>query len=73
MEREDFRQREGEEGWFRFSLRRRGSYVAVPFLVANGRSIDLVDAAVPLEITTPGAVVEAAIRLDPDQVRTALR
>ena len=72
METEDFRRLPGEDS-FKFSLRRRGSYVAVPFVVANANQIAFLDAAVALEITTPGAVVEARIRFDPEKVRAALR
>jgi hypothetical protein len=78
MESTDFRSRVLEEEAFSFFLPRRGSYVAVPVLVASDylaakNDIALVDAAVALEITTPGAVVAATIRLDPEKVRAALR
>jgi hypothetical protein len=72
MERAGTEQRWGE-GPLRFSLRRRGSYVAVPFVDANKKQVAFLDAAVALEITTPGAVVDATIRLDPERVRAALR
>ena len=72
MATEDFRRLPGEDS-FKFSLRRRGSYVAVPFVVANDNQVAFLDAAVAIEITTPGAVVEAKVRLDPERVRAALR
>jgi len=76
----DLERMAGEDLWavfgagpVRFELRSHGSYVAVPYVVAGNRRVPLLDAAVGIEITTPGAVVEATIRLDPEKVRAALR
>ena len=66
--RENFR-----EGPLRLELPRRGSYVAVPGVEGPGGRVPLFDAAVRLEITTPGQVLGATIHLDPEKVRAALR
>jgi len=50
-----------------------GSYVAMPVVQAGEASVPLLDAAVPVEVTAPGAHLEAMIRIDPERVRAALR
>jgi hypothetical protein len=71
VDEEDCIWKELGEGPIRLPLRRRGSYVAVPYVGPKGKRVPLVDAATAIEITTPGAVVDATIRLDPEKVRAA--
>jgi hypothetical protein len=60
------------DGPLRFVLHRRGSYVAVPF--AGGEQWKpMLRALVKFELTAPGQVVQTTIRLDPDEVRSALK
>jgi hypothetical protein len=62
-----------------FTVPHRGSYLAVPYVGTREKDDApiawhcLLDAAIAIEITTPGDTVEATVRLDVDRVRSALR
>ncbi|HEU4419036.1 MAG TPA: hypothetical protein VFT55_08865, partial [Planctomycetota bacterium] len=60
------------DGPLRFVLHRRGSYVAVPHAAGEQRK-PMLGAMVKFELTAPGQVVHTTIRLDPDEVRAALK
>ena len=60
------------DGPLRFVLHRRGSYVAVPYAVGE-KWKPMLGAMVKFELSAPGQVVHTTIRLDPDEVRAALK
>ncbi|MBP8300335.1 MAG: carboxypeptidase regulatory-like domain-containing protein [Planctomycetes bacterium] len=68
-----------DDGSASFTVPHRGSYIAVPYV--GTRESDegaitwhcLLDAAMPIEVTTPGVTVEATLQLDADRVRRVLR
>lgn len=68
-----------DDGSASFTVPHRGSYIAVPYVgtrESDGGAITwhcLLDAAMPMEVTTPGVTVEATLQLDADRVRRALR
>ncbi len=51
----------------------RGSYLALPILHVGMEVVPLLDAAVRVEVTTPGDSFAANIRIDPARARAALR
>jgi hypothetical protein len=70
---------DGDDDRACFTVPHRGSYLAVPYVGTREKDDApiawhcLLDAAIAIEITTPGDTVEATVRLDVDRVRSALR
>ncbi len=56
-----------------FRVARRGSYLAVPCVLVDNRPVPMLEAAVPLEVTTPGQRIDVTIHVDPAQLEAARR
>jgi len=56
-----------------FAVACRGSYLAVPCVLVDGRPVPLLGAAVPLDVTTPGQRIDLTVHVDAAQIAEARR